>query len=78
MKTLVSERKLDIEALPEPVAAEYEVDLDVDVGGICGSDLRPYRGHAGLRVLGHEAAGHTGDDDLSSTRSRAAGSARAA
>jgi threonine dehydrogenase-like Zn-dependent dehydrogenase len=65
VKALVwlGERKLGIEDLPEPVAEDSEVVLEVEVAGICGSDLHPYRGHPGPRVpplvLGHEAVGHT-------------------
>jgi threonine dehydrogenase-like Zn-dependent dehydrogenase len=53
--------RLQIEALPEPTPAEGEVLLDVELAGICGSDLHAYRGHPGPRrpplVLGHEAVG---------------------
>ena len=38
-----------------------EVVLDVELAGICGSDLHGYRGHPGPRVpplvLGHEVVG---------------------
>lgn len=63
MKALVwrGERRLDVEDLPEPVPAQDEVVLEVELAGICGSDLHPYRGHAGPRtpplVLGHEVVG---------------------
>ncbi|MBD0318445.1 MAG: alcohol dehydrogenase catalytic domain-containing protein [Thermoleophilia bacterium] len=52
---------LTVDERPEPVAREGEVVLDVELAGICGSDLHPYRGHPGPRVpplvLGHEAVG---------------------
>jgi threonine dehydrogenase-like Zn-dependent dehydrogenase len=52
---------LDYEALPDPTPAAGEVVLDVELAGICGSDLHGYRGHPGPRVpplvLGHEAVG---------------------
>jgi threonine dehydrogenase-like Zn-dependent dehydrogenase len=53
--------RLEVEALPEPTPGEGEVLLEVELAGICGSDLHPYRGHPGPRrpplVLGHEAVG---------------------
>ncbi len=63
MKALVwrGERLLELEELAEPTPAEGEVLLDVELAGICGSDLHPYRGHSGPRVaplvLGHEVVG---------------------
>lgn len=67
MKALVwhGERAVSLEELREPVPAEGEVVLDIDVAGICGSDLHGYRGHPGPRVpplvLGHEVVGRSGD-----------------
>jgi threonine dehydrogenase-like Zn-dependent dehydrogenase len=53
--------RLELEELPEPELRGDQVVLDVGLTGICGSDLHPYRGHAGPRVpplvLGHEAVG---------------------
>jgi threonine dehydrogenase-like Zn-dependent dehydrogenase len=53
--------RLEIESLPEPTPAEDEVLFEVELAGICGSDLHAYRGHPGPRrpplVLGHEAIG---------------------
>lgn len=63
MKALVwhGDRRLAYEDVPEPEPAEDEVVLDVELAGICGSDLHGYRGHPGPRVpplvLGHEAVG---------------------
>ena len=55
---------LRIDELPEPVAGPGEVVVDVEWGGICGSDLSYWRhgasGTAQLKsplVLGHEVAG---------------------
>ena len=55
---------LRIDERPEPVAGPGEVVLDVEWGGICGSDLSYWRhgasGTAALKsplVLGHEVAG---------------------
>lgn len=63
MKALVwhGGRKLGMEELPEPQAADGEVVLDVGLAGICGSDLHPFKGHHGPRrpplILGHEVVG---------------------
>jgi threonine dehydrogenase-like Zn-dependent dehydrogenase len=63
MRALVwhGDDRLEVEALPEPVPGAEEVLLDVELAGICGSDLHAYRGHPGPRrpplVLGHEALG---------------------
>jgi threonine dehydrogenase-like Zn-dependent dehydrogenase len=63
MKALVwhGDERLALEELPEPEARADEVVFHVALAGICGSDLHPYRGHAGPRrpplVLGHEAIG---------------------
>jgi L-idonate 5-dehydrogenase len=58
---------LRIDELPEPTAGPGEVIVDVEWGGICGSDLAYWRngssGTAVLRdplVLGHEIAGRVG------------------
>jgi len=57
-------KDLRIDERPEPVAGPGEVVLDVEWGGICGSDLSYWRhgasGTAALKsplVLGHEVAG---------------------
>ena len=63
MRALVwhGDDRLELESLPEPATAEGEVLLEVELAGICGSDLHAYRGHPGPRrpplVLGHEAVG---------------------
>lgn len=63
MKALVwhGGQELGLEDLPEPEPAADEVMFEVELAGICGSDLHPYRGHPGPRrpplVLGHEAVG---------------------
>jgi threonine dehydrogenase-like Zn-dependent dehydrogenase len=63
MKALVwrGGRSIELEEVPEPERRDGEELLEVRVAGICGSDLHPYRGHAGPRrpplVLGHEAVG---------------------
>jgi threonine dehydrogenase-like Zn-dependent dehydrogenase len=53
--------RLELESLADPPAAAGEVLLEVELAGICGSDLHAYRGHPGPRrpplVLGHEAVG---------------------
>jgi threonine dehydrogenase-like Zn-dependent dehydrogenase len=52
---------LRYEDVPDPEPAADEVVLDVELAGICGSDVHGYRGHPGPRVpplvLGHEAVG---------------------
>jgi len=52
---------LTFDRIPAPEPGDGEVAFDVSLAGICGSDLHPYRGHAGPRVpplvLGHEAVG---------------------
>ena len=52
---------LSLDELAEPEAGTGHVVVDVEVAGICGSDLHAYRGHPGPRVpplvLGHEAIG---------------------
>ncbi len=63
MKALVwyGDTDLRYEEAPAPEPAEGEVVLEVEVAGICGSDLHGYRGHPGPRVpplvLGHEVVG---------------------
>jgi threonine dehydrogenase-like Zn-dependent dehydrogenase len=56
------ERTLALEELPEPAPGDGEAVFEVQLAGICGSDLHPYKGHSGPRVpplvLGHEAVGH--------------------
>jgi threonine dehydrogenase-like Zn-dependent dehydrogenase len=68
MKGLVwyGERDVRYEDLPDPEPSSGEVVLDVEVAGICGSDLHGYRGHPGPRVpplvLGHEVVGSVGGE----------------
>jgi threonine dehydrogenase-like Zn-dependent dehydrogenase len=63
MKALVwhGEQELRYEEVADPEPAAGEVVLDVELAGICGSDLHGYRGHPGPRVpplvLGHEVVG---------------------
>jgi len=63
MKALVwhGEQNLSYEDVADPQADGDEVVLDVELAGICGSDLHGYRGHPGPRVpplvLGHEVVG---------------------
>jgi threonine dehydrogenase-like Zn-dependent dehydrogenase len=68
VKALVwhGDRRLVYEDVPEPEPGDDEVVLDVQLAGICGSDLHGYRGHPGPRVpplvLGHEAVGRVGGE----------------
>ena len=63
MRALVwhGDDRLELESLAEPPTGAGEVLLEVELAGICGSDLHAYRGHPGPRrpplVLGHEAVG---------------------
>jgi threonine dehydrogenase-like Zn-dependent dehydrogenase len=63
LKALVwhGDQQLDYEDVPDPEPGDGEVVLDVELAGICGSDLHGYRGHPGPRVpplvLGHEVVG---------------------
>jgi 2-desacetyl-2-hydroxyethyl bacteriochlorophyllide A dehydrogenase len=63
MKALVwhGDREIAYEDAPDPQPGAGEVVLDVELAGICGSDLHGYRGHPGPRVpplvLGHEVVG---------------------
>jgi len=54
-------RQLSWDDVPDPEPTDDEVVLDVELAGICGSDLHGYRGHPGPRVpplvLGHEVVG---------------------
>ena len=62
MKGLVLENagQARVADLPEPEAAPDQVLLQVDMVGLCGSDLNSFRGRNPLvtypRVLGHEIA----------------------
>jgi threonine dehydrogenase-like Zn-dependent dehydrogenase len=61
MKALVwqGDQHLSYEEVADPEPGADEVVVDVELAGICGSDLHGYRGHPGPRVpplvLGHEA-----------------------
>jgi threonine dehydrogenase-like Zn-dependent dehydrogenase len=54
-------QELVYESVADPRPGVDEVVLEVELAGICGSDLHGYRGHPGPRVpplvLGHEAVG---------------------
>ena len=60
MKALVwyGERSIEFEEIAAPEPSPGEVIVDIELAGICGSDLHGYRGHPGPRVpplvLGHE------------------------
>jgi threonine dehydrogenase-like Zn-dependent dehydrogenase len=63
VKALVwhGDRAVNYEEVSDPEPMGEEVVLDVELAGICGSDLHGYRGHPGPRVppliLGHEVVG---------------------
>jgi threonine dehydrogenase-like Zn-dependent dehydrogenase len=68
MKALVwhGDQRLSYEEVADPDPAGDEVVLEVQLAGICGSDLHGYRGHPGPRVpplvLGHEVVGRVGGE----------------
>ncbi|HEY4349175.1 MAG TPA: alcohol dehydrogenase catalytic domain-containing protein [Gaiellaceae bacterium] len=68
MKALVwlGGREISYEEVPDPAPGDGEVVLDVELAGICGSDLHAFRGHGGPRVpplvLGHEVVGRYDGD----------------
>ena len=63
MKALVwhGDQRLSFDEVDDPSPGADEVVLEVQLAGICGSDLHGYRGHPGPRVpplvLGHEVVG---------------------
>ena len=62
---------LGVENVKAPDIGEGDVLIDVEATGICGSDIRVYKGEKAARrgnILGHEVAG-----TVKTTRSRAAG-----
>ena len=67
MRALVwhGDTRVDLEDLPDPLVNEGEILLEVELAGICGSDLHAYRGHPGPRhpplILGHETVGAVAD-----------------
>jgi threonine dehydrogenase-like Zn-dependent dehydrogenase len=54
-------QRLEYGEVPEPMPEPDEVVVDVELAGICGSDLHAYKGSPGPRVpplvLGHEVVG---------------------
>lgn len=66
MKSLVWQggRRIEYSEQPEPAPGAHEVVVEVELAGICGSDVHAYKGSPGPRVpplvLGHEAVGTVG------------------
>ncbi|MGB3554543.1 MAG: alcohol dehydrogenase catalytic domain-containing protein, partial [Jannaschia sp.] len=56
---------LELREVAEPVGAHGDAVVRVACAGICGSDMHAFLGHDARRpaplILGHEAAGTTGD-----------------
>ena len=54
-----------MEERPRPNAGSGEVEVGIDVAGICGSDISGFLGHSALRkpplVMGHELVGRLND-----------------
>ncbi|MDO4554982.1 MAG: alcohol dehydrogenase catalytic domain-containing protein [Lachnospiraceae bacterium] len=63
MKALIMDenRQLTVKEMPEPVASEDNIILQVEAASICGTDMRTFlKGNAKIdppRILGHECAG---------------------
>ncbi|PWJ18021.1 alcohol dehydrogenase catalytic domain-containing protein [Jannaschia seohaensis] len=66
MKALVytGPEALEVREVPDPIAADGEVEVRVARVGICGSDMHAFLGHDERRpaplILGHEASGLAG------------------
>lgn len=58
---ILGERTVDLWEFPDPVPGPGEVVVAIQASGLCGSDLRPYRGPrrdpASLVISGHEPCG---------------------
>ncbi len=54
-----------MEDRPRPAVADGEVEIAIEVAGVCGSDISGFLGHSALRrpplVLGHELVGRVND-----------------
>ena len=63
MRALVytAPEKVEMQSRPRPSAAAGEVEIAVQLAGICGSDISGFLGHSALRspplILGHEFVG---------------------
>lgn len=67
MRALVytAPEKVQMEERPRPNVREGEVEVGIEVAGVCGSDISGFLGHSALRrpplVLGHELVGRLQD-----------------
>ena len=67
MRALVytAPKKVELEERPRPVPGAGEVEVAIEVAGVCGSDVSGFLGHSARRqaplVLGHELVGRTLD-----------------
>ena len=67
MRALVytAPEKLEMEQRPRPCAGAGEVEVGIEVAGVCGSDISGFLGHSALRlpplVMGHELVGRLSD-----------------
>src|SRR5215216_2105193 len=52
----VGDRKLELREFPDPTPGPGEVVLEIKASGMCGSDLKYYRGSGGAASLGFTAA----------------------
>jgi 2-desacetyl-2-hydroxyethyl bacteriochlorophyllide A dehydrogenase len=67
MRALVytAPNRLEMEERPRPAPHDGEVELAIDLAGVCGSDVSGFLGHSARRkpplVLGHELVGRMAD-----------------
>src|SRR3979409_1082356 len=67
MRALVytAPEQLGMEQRPRPSVGQDEVEVGIEVAGICGSDISGFLGHSALRkpglVMGHELVGRLSD-----------------
>ena len=57
--------RVELEDRPRPSAGNREVEIAIEIAGVCGSDISGFLGHSARRkpglVLGHELVGRLGD-----------------
>jgi 2-desacetyl-2-hydroxyethyl bacteriochlorophyllide A dehydrogenase len=67
MRALVytASERVQMEERPRPTVRDGEIEIAIEVAGICGSDISGFLGHSPLRrpplVLGHELVGQLSD-----------------
>ena len=58
---LSAPRKMRVEQFPVPEVSKDDGVLQVEIAGVCGSDVIHYRNHPGAVILGHEIVGRIAD-----------------